>query len=95
MGYIDVSIPKEISNNLENFRVYIDNVFANYSCFPNENSWFLHFMHQQNVHNVIISLDSASEFNQAFSTLNIMICGVILAIISIIAIFLIRRRRRE
>ena len=55
-GFVDLTIAKNLVENIAELRVYLDGVNLNYSTTSTVDSWLLHFTYAHSVHNVIINL---------------------------------------
>jgi outer membrane protein assembly factor BamB len=55
-GFVDLTVAKDLVDNIAELRVYLDGASLSYTTTPTANSWLLHFNYAHSTHSVFVSL---------------------------------------
>jgi outer membrane protein assembly factor BamB len=92
-GFVNANIAKNIVGNAASMTISVDSNPTTYSVSSSEHSWLLYFTYPHSSHTVTISLNTGQSF-LGLSFMDLVIIGIVVAVICVIAVFLVLRRKR-
>ncbi len=92
-GFTKVTVAKNLIGDIAGTQVILDGNQLEYSVTSLEDSWVLHFTYQHSSHNITINLSATLSFF-GLSPMDLAIIGIVIAVICVIAVFLVLRRKR-
>jgi hypothetical protein len=92
-GYVDVLIAKNLVSNVAETKIYLNGTAIEYTISQLEDSWLFHFTYSHSSHNIIINLKGTLSFF-GLSPMDLAIIGIVIAVICVIAVFLVLSRKR-
>ncbi|MCW4031596.1 MAG: PQQ-binding-like beta-propeller repeat protein [Candidatus Bathyarchaeota archaeon] len=93
-GYVEVTIAKSLIANIEAVEVKLNNTEIEYATSSIDDSWLLSFAYPHSSHTITINLKVASQSVFGLSFMDLAIIGIAIAIICVVAAFLVSKRRR-